>query len=255
MKLVRLFTIWILLTLPFADSIAQQIMIRGGVYDSTKLVPVQAVRVSSTGGALAYTDSNGHYSIMVDPADSISFTFREKSTAKFPVREIRNYNSFDISLQVRIQDRYQTLKEVIVVGKSYRQDSLENRERYRSVFGYEKPGLKVSENSALYGGTPGLDPNELINLFRFRRNRSLKKLQNRLLEEEARKFVDYRFNKTMVKRLTGLEGKELESFMYYYRPSYEFTALSTELQFLEYVLEASRYFKMGILPPEENINK
>ena len=231
-----------------------QVMIRGNVFDSTRMIPVPAVKVKSTAGAITYSDSTGQYSILVNPKDSINFTFKDKSTNWFPVEDINNYNNFDIALQVRMQDRYQTLKEVIVIGKSYKQDSVENREKYAKVFGHSRPGLSMNEVNALYGGTPGFDPNELINLFRFKRNKSLKKLQNRLLEEDARKFVDYRFNKTTVKNLTKLEGENLRRFMYYYRPSYDFTAMCTDYQFYEYILEASKLFKQGLVPPEENLN-
>lgn len=236
-------------------SVKSQVLVRGGVYDSTRMVPVPAVKVRTTSGAIAYTDSVGQYSILMNPKDSVNFTFREKSTAWFTLKDIRNYNSFDVALQVRVPEKYKSLKEVIVVGKTYQQDSVENREKYAHIFGYSKPGLKVNDYSAFQGGAPGLDPNELINLFRFKRNKSLKQFQSRLLEEEARKFVDYRFNRTTVKNLTKLEGDDLTRFMYFYRPSYDFTALSTEYQFLEYILEASKLYRQGILPPVENINK
>ena len=104
------------------------------------------------------------------------------------------------------------------------------------------------------GGTPGLDPNSIINLFRFKRNKSLKSFQNRLLAEEAEKFIDNRFNKTTVKKLTGLEGEQLARFMEMYRPDYEFTAYSTEYQFYQYILDASKRFRQGLLPPSMNRN-
>lgn len=228
-------------------------MIRGYVYDSTRMLTIPQVRVTSTSGAISYTDSVGYYNILVSPRDSISFFFRGKSTAQFPVKDIRYQQGFDVSLQVTIQSRYQTLKEVIVIGKSYREDSLENREKYRNAFGYEK-GLKMSETNAIMGGTPGLDPNSIINMFRFRRNKSMKSLQSRLLEEEAQKFIDYRFNKATVKQLTGFEGEQLSRFMEMYRPDYEFTAYSTEYQFYQYILDASKRFRRGLLPPSINRN-
>lgn len=231
----------------------QDVMVRGFVYDSSRMVTIPQVKVTSSGGAIAYTDSVGYYNILVSPRDSISFFFRGKSTTKFPVKDIRYQQGFDVSLRVTIQSRYQTLKEVIVIGKSHREDSLENRERYRNVFGYQK-GLALSETNAIMGGTPGLDPNSIINMFRFRRNKSLKSLQSRLLDEEAQKFINYRFNKTTVRNLTGLQGEQLERFMEMYRPDYEFTAYSTEYEFYQYILDASKRFRRGLLPPSMNRN-
>jgi ferritin-like protein len=79
-------------------------------------------------------------------------------------------------------------------------------------------------------------------------------LQSRLLEEEAQKFINYRFNKTTVRNLTGLQGEQLERFMEMYRPNYEFTAYSTEYEFYQYILDASKRFRRGLLPPSINRN-
>jgi hypothetical protein len=247
-------TLIILLVIFVLPARAQKdIMIRGYVYDSTRMLTIPQVKVTSTSGSIAYTDSVGYYNILVSPGDSISFFFRGKSTAQFPVKDIRYQQGFDVSLRVTIQSRYQTLKEVIVIGKSYRQDSLENREKYRKAFGYDR-GLSLSETNPVMGGTPGLDPNSIINMFRFRRNKSMQRLQSRLLEEEAQKFIDYRFNKSTVKHLTGLEGEELVRFMEIYRPDYEFTAYSTEYEFYQYILDASKRFRRGLMPQSINRN-
>lgn len=233
----------------------ESVLIRGVVYDSTRLRIIPNVKVTSTGGGLTYTDSTGHYSILAMPSDSLSFTYRNKSTNRFPVKDIKYLPGFDISLQVSVEDKYKTLKEIVVIQKTHRQDSVENREKYARAFNYQSGGLRLTESNALYGGTPGFDPNEIINIFRFRRNRTMKSLQNRLLEEEAQKFIDYRFNRSTVKQLTGLEGEELRHFMRVYRPGYEFTASSPDYQFYQYILDASRLYKRGIYPPEENTLK
>jgi hypothetical protein len=247
MKKLTLLTLWTIIAL---GAVAQrEVLLRGAVYDSSRFVTIPAVKITSTGGSIAYTDSIGHYSILVGRNDSVSFYYRGKSTAWFAVRDIKYPMGFDISLQVSLPSRYKTLKEVVVVGKSYREDSLENRDRYRKVLGYDGPGLRMTETDASMGGVPGFDPNEIINMFRFRRNKSLKSLRNRLLEEEMEKFVSYRFNKRIIKSISGLEGEELERFMTLYRPDYEFCALATDLEFYQYILEASRRFKRGLLPP------
>jgi hypothetical protein len=53
-----------------------------------------------------------------------------------------------------------------------------------------------------------------------------------------------------VSRISGLKGKELDSFLVWYRPSYEFCASGNELDFIQYVLKASDHFRMlEGLPP------
>ena len=228
---------------------SQDILISGIVLDSTRKFILPNVKVMSTAGRVAYADSTGAYNIMASSNDSINFTYRNKPTMWYPVREMKNTRSFDIALQVTLSDGYKTLREVILIGKSYRQDSLENRLKYQKVFNGSTGGLRINPSGGdnLYGGA-GLDPNEIINLFRFRRNRNLKALQNRLLQEEAEKFINYRFNKGLVKQITGFTGSNLERFMKIWRPDYEFTALSSELEFHTYILEASRAYTRGEMP-------
>lgn len=226
----------------------QEFMVSGTVLDSTRKFILPAVKVTSTAGAVTYTDSAGTYGLMVSSTDSVNFTYRGKATIWYPVNSIKNTRAFDIALQVTLYDGYKTLREVILIGKSFRQDSIENRQKYGKIFDASRGGLTLnSGGNSTYGGA-GLDPNEIINLFRFRRNRNLKNLQNRLLQEEADKFIDYRFNKDLVKQITGFQGSNLERFMKIWRPDYEFTAMTTELEFHTWILEASRAYTRGEMP-------
>ena len=68
-------------------------------------------------------------------------------------------------------------------------------------------------------------------------------MQVRLLEEEQENYIKYRFNKMAVKRITRLEGAELENFMALYRPSFEFTQRASTVEFYQYILKSSYQFK------------
>jgi len=217
-----------------------QTIISGRVYDSTKLYVVPGVIVKSTGGGSTITDSLGTYHINTNENDSISFYYANKPTQKFPVKSINNYNDFDISLQVRVFEKYRLLKEVKIFSKSYRQDSAENRLSYSKIFDYQKPGLRSTYTP---GSPPGIDINELINIFRFRRNKQNLAFQKRLLAEEEDKYVNYKFNNTLIKRVTGLTGNSLEKYMFTYKPTYEFIITSSELEFYEYILNTAETFK------------
>lgn len=63
------------------------------------------------------------------------------------------------------------------------------------------------------------------------------------MEEEKEKFVNYRFNKVLVRRITGLQGSDLESFMKDFRPDFEFTQSSNLIDFYQYILNASYQYK------------
>lgn len=224
-----------------------QISISGAVLDKSKINLVPGVRVVSTGGMFDITDSMGRYSIPVKKEDSLYFVYNNKPTQKFAVGSIPNYNQFDISLHVFVNSKYSVLREVIVYSKTYKEDSLENRQSYADVFEYQKPGLSTSITP---GGGVGADVNELINIFRFKRNKRLKAFQSRLEDQEKERYVNYRFSKIMVGRITGLRSPEIDSFLVWYRPSYEFSAGADEVTFNQYVLNAYYHFKKwGFVDP------
>lgn len=225
---------------------AQEYKVRGYVYDSSRNYPLEAVTVQSTSGKGTVTNADGFYEIDVNEKDSIWFSYLNKPTVKFPVLKMISPLSFDISLQVNIP----TLKEVKVRQRNYRQDSLQNRLDYAKIFNYQKPKLRP----VITGTGVGFDLEEIINMFRFRRNRSMASFQKRLLLDEEDKFIDHRFNKALVRRLTLLEGSELDSFMFIYRPSYTFTKMAGEYEFQYYIKTAFFRYKKGILP-EAILNK
>lgn len=230
-----------------APQLRAQFTVRGTVFDSSRKNYVENVLVQSTGGGIAHTDSMGNYKITVTEKDSINFTYQNKPTQKFAVKDIASINQFDISLRVHVKGSYRTMKEVVVFTKSYREDSLENRQTYSDVYNYHSPTLKTSISP---GGVPGADLDEIINMFRFKRNKRLKAFQNRLEQQEQDHYVDYRFNKNFVRRITGLQGNQLDTFMVRYRPSYEFTVKADEVSFNKYILNSSYVYKLELLKPE-----
>lgn len=231
----------LLLLLLLSGAAMGQLTISGNVFDSTRIIPVVDVLVKSSGGTQAITDSAGHYEIVTTDKDSLTFIYNNKPTAQFAVRKIKNIGSFDISLHIRITEKFKTLKEVKIYTRNYRQDSIENRIFYSKKFNFEKPGISSSINPG--SGSVGLDLNEFINIFRFRRNKQIQKMQVRLLEEEQENYIKYRFNKIAVKRITRLEGAELDNFMVLYRPDFDFAQTATTVAFYQYILNASYQFK------------
>jgi len=225
---------------------AQTYVIRGSVYDSSRNYPLEAVSVISTSGKGTITNAEGFYQIEVTEKDSIWFSYLNKPTIKFPVLKIQNPMGFDISLQVNVP----TLKEVKIRPKNYRQDSIQNRIDYAKIFNYQKPKIKPTMN----GMGVGFDLDEIINMFRFKRNRSLASFQRRLLIDEQDKFIDHRFNKALVRRLTLLDNPELDSFMRLYRPSFTFTKMAGDYEFQYYIKTAFFRFKRG-LPPVDAIKE
>jgi hypothetical protein len=125
----------------------------------------------------------------------------------------------------------------VVRPKAYRYDSMENREEYRKVFDYEPQGVVGPSGSGLGVGV------NLDMLFGARRNRQMLSLQRRLIEEEQDKYVDYRFNRVLVRKITGLKGPPLDAFMRLYRPTYDFIKnCENDYEFYKYIKDCGTYF-------------
>ena len=234
----------LLLCQTLGQTLHAQFVLSGTVFDSSKINYVPGVTVVNKEGKFTMTDSLGRYSLTVTEKDSVSFIFRSKATQSFAVRTIPDPSHFDISLRVPYKGKYSTLKEVVVFGKTYKEDSIENRETYAKIFNYEKPTLRTSVSPS---GVPGADVDEIINMFRFKRNKRLKQFQIRLEKEEQEKYVTFRFNKTLVKKLTHLEGQQLDTFLVKYRPDYEFTSNADEVMFNQYILNCYYKYRIELL--------
>lgn len=218
-----------LLVLLFTTSIvAAQVRVSGTVFDLSKKIGLEAVSVLSTSGQGTITDKSGKYSLVVNETDSIWFSYLNKPTPRYPVQSIQNLANFEISLHVVIT----TLPEVRIMPRNYRRDSLQNRLDYAKAFNFQKPGIGSSISP---DGGVGLDINEFINMFKFRRNRRMAAFQDRLLREEEERYIDHRFSRALIVKLTQLRGADLDTFVARYRPTVEFTEFSTDYEFQSYI--------------------
>ena len=220
-----------------AVAASAQYKVKGTVYDTSRIYRIEAVTVISTGGKITITDSMGRYQITVSEKDSIWFSYLGKPTKKYPVLKIPDVNQFDIALQLKSD----VMQEVRIKNRNYRQDSIQNRKDYAKIFNFRRPSVSTMTSIGPMGANIDLD--ELIRVFQFRKNRETEKFRQRLEEQERDKFIDHRFNKLLVRRLTGLDGEDLDAFMLRYRPSYFFTITSSEYDFRWYIKKSGELFK------------
>lgn len=223
-------------------STAQTWELKGRIYDISQVIPVESVTVLTTSGRGTMTDTLGRYSILVSLDDSVYFSYQNRVTGRYPVAKMEDQTQFNMSLHVHI---YNVLPNVTVRGRTYKSDSLINRQEYAKYFNFAKPNPFSSINIGPSG--VGMDPNEIINMFRFKRNRQLKELQERLMRDEQEKYVDHRFSKAFIKKLTLLDGQELNAFAAKYKPPYDFLVLTNELELGYYIQQCYRKEK-GQLP-------
>ncbi|MFB6457823.1 hypothetical protein ACE38W_21310 [Chitinophaga sp. Hz27] len=211
---------------------AQQVQISGTVYERTARIGLSGVSVRSNSGVGAVTDSNGRYTIKLPVTDSLSFSYQGKATQKFAVNEINPYRAFDMKLHVDIQ----TLPtfEIITRPKTYKFDSIENRREYQKYFDYHPEWLTSGNGGA------GVNLDALFSIGKIKRMQNFRKL---LLRDEQEKYVDYRWNKPLVARITGMQAPALDGFMREYRPTYAMLlSFENDYDFLRYIKEMGDYY-------------
>ncbi|HXL58564.1 MAG TPA: hypothetical protein VN958_20015 [Chitinophagaceae bacterium] len=222
---------------------AQNVKLSGTVYDYFNKKPLDAVTVQTSTGSKTITDSIGKFVIMVSKEDSVWFSYLSKNTQKYPVDTISDLSNFEVALYVAAN----WLPAVKVRNSNYTFDSLQNRLEYAKVFNFRKPGLKLSSpspSSYVPGSvTAGLDLDELINIFRFKRNHQLLSMQERLIEEEQDKYINHRFTKYLVHKLTPLSGYELDSFMAIIKPSYELLQTMNDIELGYYIQQCYKIYQ------------
>jgi hypothetical protein len=207
------------------NAAAQLLIVKGTVYDSSRLFTMNGVSVLSSSGKGTSTDANGKFELLVPEKDSVWFSYLNKATIKYPVANMANPMQFEISLHVNIP----TLKEVVLHPRIYKLDSLQNRIDYAKIFDWNRPNIASMTSIGPNGA--GISVSELIRVFQFRRNKSNEAFQQRLLKEEQEKFIEHRFSKALVLRLTGLNGEARDRFMQLYKPTYLETATLSDYDF------------------------
>lgn len=215
-----------------------QVRVSGRVFDVSKYRPLDAVSVLTNSGSGTTSDSLGRFSIIVNETDSIWFSYLNRPTPKYAVKNILNTENFEISLHVVSTE----LKEVKVSPPDYRLDSIQNRLDYARAFNFQKPGIGSSLNVGPSGGV-GLDLDEFIQIFQFRKNRRMLAFRNRLLQEEEDRYIDHRFNRALIIKLTGLRGELLNIFIKTYRPTIEFVDNSTDYELQDYIKKCYSHFQ------------
>ncbi len=234
-----------IISLLFFSQIIFSQTISGRISDYFSKKPLDAVSVQTSSGSFVISDSLGDYTIKVTKNDSLWFSYLNKQTMKYPVDTIKHPENFDVALYVDAR----WLPEVTVATRNYKLDSIENRQTYANVFNYRKPGIRFSQsNPSTYTPgelTAGFDLDEIINAFKFRQNREMLAFQQRLIQQEHDKYIDHRYTKLLVKKLTGLDGKQLEDFMAYYRPTYDEVLMMNDLELGYYVEQCYKDYKLN----------
>jgi hypothetical protein len=217
-----------------------QTTVKGTVHARRDGNPLRGVSVLAVSGAGTATDSLGQYSIRLAVTDSIYFSWLGKVTDRFAVKNLHPDEPFDINLD---EVNVRSLPALLVNGsKDYLQDSLIDRGQYQKVFDYEaKSGLQEKNLNQLGGLGLGWDLN---NMFSPSNDSHTQALQQKLLETEQDKYINHKFNRSLVKKISGLEPPLLDSFMKAYRPRAEtLQKFETDYEYYQWISDQAKLFR------------
>jgi len=132
-----------------------------------------------------------------------------------------------------------TLAPVSAAPKSQLEDSTKSRVGYKKTLSAETANLQQVKSQRREIGS-GLDMDLLLGV---KANFRTQSLQDRLEQEEQSNYVDHRFTKALVQKITRLEPPALDNFMRLYRPSYQFIqTFTTDYELYQYIINSSKAF-------------
>jgi hypothetical protein len=216
--------------------------VTGIVTDKATKRPVSGAMVS-IGNLRTMTDLTGRFEIAAAGAgDSLKIVHF-------------NYQTYTVAIDkttpvllIELKPKVNQLNEVTVHGtRSFKQDSLENRGDFAKELNYTGPKLKdifTADNT----GRPGvLVSVNLLMLAEVLTKKSTPqyKFKQKLIGDEHEQYVDGKFNRGNVSRITELKGDTLAQFLTQYRPDYQFALKATGYDMEVYIKECFEKFKKG----------
>jgi len=180
------------------------------------------------------SDERGAYRIQSMQGDVLIFSHVGFETDTLVVDTAMMAGDYPIYMEPKIQ----TLKAVQVGSLSnYQLDSLARREEYSWVFDHGNPPRIERKRS---GDGVGLS----LDIFRnaSREDKDRDKLKKRLLREEEEHYIDFRYSREYVSRLTRLKGDSLQEFMMHFRPAYDFCRKAANVDILVFVNDSFKKF-------------
>jgi uncharacterized ubiquitin-like protein YukD len=178
---------------------------------------------------LSVSNNNGEFSLTVNTGDTVltSYVGFKTDTLIF-----NNQNS----LLITLYPSPNLLSEVVIRDNPINPllKLRRNQEEYKQIYriGDNKNIVSVF-GGAGFGGI-GISIDKLYSALS-REGRNARRLQRALVTDYKADVIDARFTKSLVTKITGYKGQQLDSFMIENRPAYEFIKNAPDYDLIEYI--------------------
>jgi hypothetical protein len=180
------------------------------------------------------SEENGSYRMQVQPGDRVIFSSVGYKADTLIVTTAMLSGDYPVYLEPRAQ----TLQAVRVGDFSnYQLDSLARREEYAWIYNHgeqklvnkERKGDGVGVGIAIFRNTASVDQQR-------------ERLKKRLMKEEEDQYIDSRYSRDYVAKLTHLGGDSLFRFMRDFRPTYDYCRKAATVDILVFINDSFKKF-------------
>jgi hypothetical protein len=184
------------------------------------------------------SDEDGSFRIQAVPGNHIAFSSVGHKTDTITVTASDLTASYPVYLEIKPQ----TLQAARVEYSNYQLDSMDRRKEYSWIYDH---GSERRFEQDRKGDGVGVSMNIFRNTSTEAKQRE--RLEKRLLREEQDYYVDFRYNKEYVAKITHLQGDSLKAFMKKFRPSYDYCRKAATVDILVYINDC---YKQYVKPAE-----
>jgi hypothetical protein len=232
----------ILFLLLFSFSGKSQQFLTGKVFkkESTEvLVSVSIYNISRRLHDLS--EENGSYRIQVAPGERVIFSSVGYRADTIAVTDDMLSGDYPVYLEPKAQ----TLQAVTVGSLSnYQLDSMARRNEYSWIYDHGNVNRLERDRKGADGVGVSIDLFKNASSIDKQRER----LKKRLLKEEQEYYVDFRYPREYIARLTHLQGDSLQKFVTSYRPSYDYCRKAATVDILVFISDSIKKFRKGERP-------
>lgn len=227
-----------------------QSYLRGKIFDKGYDRVVIAATVSNLNNKTSSaSDMGGNYKIAAKEGDNIIFSSTGYFSDTVKVEEYMLRGGLDVFLE----QHFIELEEV-GVGElnKYQVDSLSRAEEFSQALNTPTSRIVGGKGNSISDGV-GVTFSPLSHFSKKEKNE--RKFKRMFYKQEKEYYIDFKFPYNYVSKITGLEGDSLRTFMYTYRPSYEFCRANDREAMLVYINDKYREYKHQPAPQTEENKK